>query len=517
MNRYIPAAISAKVAEITAASRARFGHGAFVMKLEDDEQNTMLATSMDDLRGKTPEELSTMLDVLDAHLRSLHQTETGELREKTDDEQAAFDLGVQMRDAIFEKIENHKKVSEIFRRRPESVQRVYQNIRNGVDDSPSSVARLTRPEARDRALRILDSREASSHLSDDQKVEVDRLIRRSTDIARRVVVTENDAYREAWQKLVTNPNGALILDEDERAAIRAFEEYRAMSEGVNSAGGYGVPVLIDPSIILTAQGSANPFLTIATQKDVNTSVWKGVSSDGVSWSFDAEGSVVSDDSPTLAQPSVPVFTARGFIPYTIEVGEDYPGFASEMSTLLTEGYDELLVDKFTRGSGTGEPLGIVTALDADSSVEVLLATAGTLAAGDVSKGYTSLGQRFRRNASWLSGSEVMIKIKQLGVAANYYGANRNLSEVPEDPIAGKPMYETPYMTDLTTTTHTNVAVIGDFRNYVVARRGGMNVELVPQIFDVSTGRPTGRRGWFAYARIGGGPSANKAFRLINQT
>jgi HK97 family phage major capsid protein len=512
----IPAAITTKVDEIMASARARFGHDAFRMEL-DDEASTNLATSMDDLRGKTPEELDTMLKVLDAHLRSLHQTDTGELRDKDEAEQAAFDLGMQIRDKIFEKLENHKKISEVFRQRPESVKRVYQNIRNGVDDSPSSVARLTRSEARDRALRVLDSREARSSMNDEQKSQVERMVSRSTDIARRVIVTENDAYREAFHKLVTNPNGHMLLDDDERAAIRAFEEYRGMAEGTGSAGGYGVPVFIDPSIILTAQGSANPFLTIATQKDINTNVWKGVSSDGVSWSFDAEGAAVSDDSPTLAQPAVNVYTARGFIPYTIEVGEDYPGFASEMSTLLTEGYDELLVDKFTRGSGTGEPLGIVTALDADSTAEVLLGTAGTLASADVAKGYTQLPQRFRRNAVWLTGSEVSIKIRQLGPSAFLSRPNSSLADVQVDPIAGRAMYETPYMTDLTNTSHTNVAVIGDFRNYVVARRGGMNVELVPQLFDVTTGRPTGRRGWFAYARIGGGPSTNKAFKLVNQT
>jgi HK97 family phage major capsid protein len=469
---------------------------------------------MDDLRGKTPEELDKMFKVLDAHLRSLHQTDEGELRDLTDDEQAAFDHGMQLREAIEKKLENHRAISEVFRRRPESVKQVYSNIRNGLDDV-SGVTRMTRPEARDRALRILDAREASSHLTDDQKIEVDRLVRRSTDIARRMIVTENDDYREAWQKLVTNVNGHLTLNEDERNAIAAFEEYRVMSEGTTTAGGFGVPVLIDPSIILTAQGSANPFLTIATQKDINTNAWKGVSSDGVSWSFDAEDSVVSDDSPTLAQPKVDVFTARGFIPYTIEVGEDYPGFASEMSMLLSEGYDELLVDKFTRGTGSGEPLGIVTALDADTTVEVAVATAGTLASGDVAKAFTQLPQRFRRNAVWLTGSELSIKTRQLGPAANLSRPSSSLSDVQVDPIAGRAMYETPYMTDLTSSgVHTNLAVIGDFRNYIVARRSGMNVELVPHIFDTSTGRPRGRRGWFAYARIGGGPATNKAFRLL---
>ena len=53
---------------------------------------------------------------------------------------------------------------------------------------------------------------------------------------------------------------------------------------------------------------------------------------------------VSDDSLTsLVQPSVTVFTARGFIPYTIEVEEDGPASKLEMSRILSVGYDELLL------------------------------------------------------------------------------------------------------------------------------------------------------------------------------
>lgn len=68
---------------------------------------------------------------------------------------------------------------------------------------------------------------------------------------------------------------------------------------------------------MTAQGSGNPFLEIAAQKTVTTNIWKGVSSSGVSWSFDTEASEVSDDSAVLAQPSVTVHMARGFIPFSI--------------------------------------------------------------------------------------------------------------------------------------------------------------------------------------------------------
>jgi hypothetical protein len=80
---------------------------------------------MDDLRGKTPEELDKMLRSSTRTCARCTRATTGELRDKTDEEQAAFDLGMQIRDAIFEKLENHKKVSEVFRRRPESVKQVY--------------------------------------------------------------------------------------------------------------------------------------------------------------------------------------------------------------------------------------------------------------------------------------------------------------------------------------------------------------------------------------------------------
>ena len=77
-----------------------------------------------------------------------------------------------------------------------------------------------------------------------------------------------------------------------------------MGDFTTSAGGFGIPVFIDPSIILTAQESGNPFLSIAKQVTVNTTVWKGVSSAGVTWAFQTEAAAATDNSPSLAQPTV---------------------------------------------------------------------------------------------------------------------------------------------------------------------------------------------------------------------
>jgi len=199
----------------------------------------------DELRGMTPDDLQRYVEVLDAHLRSIHQDEnTGELRDKTPAEQTAFDYGLKLRDVAISRIEEHRAVQAVFARRPKAVEAAMLNLQTRDKADPyGDVRRMSVHEARDRALRTLDDRNSSAHMEPDQKDEVERQVRKSTDIARRVLVTENEAYRSAWLKMVTRPNGAMYLDEDERRAMMSWDEFRTMSEGTTTAGGFGIPVM----------------------------------------------------------------------------------------------------------------------------------------------------------------------------------------------------------------------------------------------------------------------------------
>ena len=476
------------------------------------------AWSMDSLRGKTPEELKKIVDTLDVHLKAMHQDpESGELRSLDETEDKAFKLGCQIRDKGMEMLEEHSRISEMFRKTPKAVEGVFSVMKGAPADEDLDVRRMTTYELREAALHKLDGRGASS-LRADQKDQVESYVRKDRDVAARLILTENDPYREGWMKAVTQPQ-PLFTDEERRALI-AFNEYeRAAAESPTSAGGFGIPVFIDPSIILTAQGTRNPFLEIAKQVTVNTNVWKGVSSAGVTWAFQAEAAAATDNSPTLAQPTVTIFMARGFIPYSIEIGQDYPAFADEMATLLASGYNELLIDKFTRGAGTTEPTGIMTALSANTNMRITVTTAGLIGAPDPYKVWAQVPQRFRNNANWLMSVDVNNKIRQLGTANVYHAFTVSVPEMWADSLFGSRVYESPYMPDSTafTTTSAAVAVVGDFSNYVIARRGGMSVELVPTLFDVTNNRPTGQRGWFAYARIGGNSVNDLGFRLLTNT
>ena len=107
-------------------------------------------------------------------------------------------------------------------------------------------------------------------------------------------------------------------------------------------------------------------------------------------------------------------------------------------------------------------------------------------------GGQALPQRFRRKASWLMSVLTNNTIRQLGTANVYHAFTVNLPDDWADTLFRRAVYESPYMSDFTTSTSSTagIAVVGDFSNYVIARRGGMSVELVPMLFtrDLLCGR-----------------------------
>jgi HK97 family phage major capsid protein len=209
---------------------------------------------------------------------------------------------------------------------------------------------------------------------------------------------------------------------------------------------------------------------------------------------------------------VPVKTARGFIPYSIEIGEDYPSFAAEMRRLLDEGYINLVAEQTMTGSS---PTGIFTALDANTNVEVIVTTDGQFGAVDLLKVWKSLPERYRGNATWIMSTDVENEIRTF--SANDTGAyyTVNLTQGGIGNLFGRPVRTTDYAPEFTGTTGAaNILVVGDFANFLVAQRAGMSIEFIPNLFGATTGRPTGQRGWFAYARHGFDSINDLGFRIL---
>lgn len=342
---------------------------------------------------------------------------------------------------------------------------------------------------------------------------VERFDDKDARLAQIALLGSSPAYLRAFAKSATNRQHEMSEDEQ-----RAMDGVRALSL-TDSAGGYLVPFQLDPAVVITANGSRNDIRRIARQVVATGDVWNGVTAGAVAWSWDAEATQVSDDSPTFAQPSIPVYKAAGFVPVSIEALQDMANGAQEVARLLAEGREILEASAFAIGSGVGQPTGVVTGLVGTGAV-VPSATTDTLAVGDLYNVQGALPSRYRAAASWLATNNFYNRARQFDTA----GGSSLWAQLGDDrpaQLLGKPIYEAEDMDGTINASQENyMAVFGDFSNFVIADRIGMSVEFIPQLFQQTTagsgfGRPTGQRGWYAYYRTGSAVLNPSAFKLLN--
>src|SRR5262249_10496609 len=148
------------------------------------------------------------------------------------------------------------------------------------------------------------------------------------------------SYEKAFEKLLRYPQDAhLRFTREEADAVRLVteaEEMRTLSVGVTTAGGFGVPFSLDPTITLVGAGALCPVRQYARVETIATDKLNLIASDGVTAAYAAELTEASDNSPVLAQPVVDTAKGQAFIPFSIEVGADYPSLANELARLLAD-------------------------------------------------------------------------------------------------------------------------------------------------------------------------------------
>lgn len=381
------------------------------------------------------------------------------------------------------------------------------------------VHRGERNEHREAALRTIERHAA---MMDDEAAErTDRLVRRDDPrklTARYLSAVGDEHYRSAFGKLLADPvTGHNRFTTEEIAAVQrasAVQAERAMSIGSDSAGGYALPFTLDPSIMLSSAGALNPVRRIARVETTTTNEWRGVSSDGVSVSYVAEASTASDGSPTLAQPVVTCAQWRAFVPFSIELGQDFMTLEAELVRLVADGRDTNDSTMFYSGSGTAQPRGVMT--DLTSSQRVATSGATAFVVDDPWLLSAAISARFRATTTYAAHPSTW------DTAFRFVGTN---STEPEQfsggrggDFLGRPKVEWSAVGTQWTTTSGTIMVAGDFSNYLIADRLGITAELIPHLFSGNTaggiGWPTGQRGLYVYGRTGAAVTVANAFRAL---
>lgn len=331
--------------------------------------------------------------------------------------------------------------------------------------------------------------------------------RMDRDWSRALLVRSSDAYESAWAKVLTGRGWDLTP-----------EERTVMSSVTDANGGLLVPTHLDPTVILSNSGSSNVIRGVSrvvTLTRPGDNSWQGITSDGVTASFDAQLTEVSDDSPTVVRPTIPVHKAQALVQASIELTEDVSGLAGEILRMFGDAKDRLEGAAHATGSGSDAPTGIFTALDANTNAEIISDTAAAINKEDLDEMYRSVPVRFRGNARWLMNPIWALAIQNLGTAVSNKFTT-DLSNATTDFLYRKPVLESDDApSSATTTVKDNEIIFGDFMNYVIVDKpGSFAVEYIPHLFNTTTNLPDGRRAWYAYWRTGADSVVDTAFRML---
>lgn len=448
-----------------------------------------------------------------------------------DDAQARFDAGLEFI-ANAEKVAARAKVLEQARTAPidyvetgdgataGDTQTRAQRISEDIYDLAglrSETPRDRGAKLEDRAMRSIESWHTDHGVDEQWQEAAEKLVRgakrseASRIIAEHVLRFGNPDYVDAFYSYLGG--GDRALSSEQHNAVRA-----AMNEGTTTQGGFIVPPFLDPAIILTNNGTINPFREISTVKTIATQTWKGVTSAGVTAEWTAEAAEVADASPTVAQPSITPVRADAYVQASMELLQD-TDIATEIAMLFADAKDRLESTAFAVGTGSTQPKGIVTALQAVTASRVAgssgAAGAADFVLADVYALPAALPPRHRPNSSWVGELTILQKIRRFGegVTANAaFWVDLGVGIPPT--LLGRPVYQSAEMDNtIVSGSNDDILVLGDFRKYYIVDRIGMEVQFNPMVLG-SNRRPTGEVAWVCFWRVGADTVDANAFRML---
>jgi HK97 family phage major capsid protein len=450
--------------------------------------------------------LRSEIEALDAEILALHQTEDGELREFTPEEQETFDAKRAERASKLALLQRHEEIQKAEALPERTFAPSAPNVVTTRDAMEVMEDRSSTPkQLADAAMRSLEDKvEAPENLEHVRSI----LKRHAGDRewVNGVILRSSDLYTTAWAKLFTGREYAL-----------SNEERTVLGVSTNANGKFLLPTHLDPTIILTSALSTNEIRKIARVVTLTdgSALWNGITSSGVTASWDGEIVEVSDDSPTFGNPQIGTVRAQALVQASISATEDIANLGTDIMMMFADAKDRLEGAAHATGAGTTEPKGVFTAVAAVTASRVVSTTAATIGLVDLNAVYTGVPKRYRGASKWVTNPTYAVAIKSLGTAisASYSG---DLRDGTASSILGHEVVESDDAPTTQTTTALDPEVLlGDFSQFVIVDRpGGMSVEYIPHLFNTANNLPDGRRAWYATWRNGADVTNVNAFRLL---
>ena len=317
------------------------------------------------------------------------------------------------------------------------------------------------------------------------------------EVAKRVLYTGNPAYRRAYRKFLL---GQTFTAEEQAA----FEESRAALVTLSNTA---VPYDLDTTMAINTAGAVNPYREAFRVVKTTSNDWRPMVSSGMTAVYIGEAVAPSDGSPAFTAPQRMLQKAHTVATFSTEIQSDYPGLEAELSREIGDAKDLLESVQFTTGAGTTVyPQGVFTFWTAnflDTTTTLVIVPADLYAIE------AWMGPRYRANAVWLGSPYFYSLVRGIDTAGGaglwvdnltQGGVVGNLSNNGRlGNLTGHPAYEVGGLPTAMATTN-KVAGLFNTERFVIIDRIGMNIELIPNFLDATTGYPTGQRMVYAWWR-----------------
>jgi HK97 family phage major capsid protein len=331
------------------------------------------------------------------------------------------------------------------------------------------------------------------------------------NVAKNVVFTTSPAYKSAFGKYLRDGDQS-GFDEGER---QAWDMTRAMAVDTDAAGGYLVPTDIEPAVTLASDGTDNPLYDLARRVQTTSDVYRVVQSPNATWSLDGENTEVSDDTPTMVNTDIQLYSGAGLVPISIEATMSIGGINAVAQDVLRGGYMDFVAGYLATGTGTSQPWGVINALVNGSQIQTS-ATTDVFAVADLYSTQDGIAARHRRRGTWIMGNGTINAARQFATDDGHALFAR-LGEGQPGTLLGRPLVEVEELDDVINAAADNyIAALMNFDHFVVAEMIGTLVEVIPHIMGAN-GRPIGARGVYAKTRFGSDVTLNAAGIVLNVT
>lgn len=293
-------------------------------------------------------------------------------------------------------------------------------------------------------------------------------------------------------------------DEYRKAMLNAMRSnFRQVSnvlqEGVDSDGGYLVPVEYDKRLI-DVLNEENIMRTLGTKITTSGEHKINIAATKPAAAWIEEGSALSFGDATFAQIYLDAFKLHVAIKVTEELLYDS---AFNLENYIITEFGKALAnaeeDAFLNGDGKGKPLGIFAKTGGGQSAGTLTAA---LKSDDLIDLIYSLKRPYRKNASFILNDATLAQVKKLKDNNGQYLWQPSYQAGEPDRILGYTVRTSAY-------APTDAIAFGDYRYYNIGDRGSRSFKQLNELF-----AGNGMIGFVAKERVDGKLVLPEAVKIL---